>query len=342
MRVLSTVFAALVAISLLALPAAAQDAEPSAEASAAEAEATAVEATAAEAADAESADAAAEADVDVSGLPRLGEPAEWAIGFQDPATPIMDQIENFSVFIHVIIIPIGIVVFALLAWIVYRFRESRNPEPAKFHHNTLLEVVWTAVPAVIVIVTMAISLPLITDQERTPEAELTIVVRGQSWYWDYEYQNDAAAVEAAEAGEGELAFDVEGIQFSSYILTDEEVEAMGGRRLLEVDRRLVLPANTNIRFQITSGGVLHSFAVPAFGIKRDAVPGRFNEAWANIREEGVYYGQCSEICGPGHAYMPITVEVISREDFAEWIEQNRPQSASLNTEELTRQAALEE
>lgn len=235
-----------------------------------------------------------------TGWAAAGVPQPWQLGLQDAATPVMAQMESFHNLLLVIIFAIAALVFVLLAIVIYRFNAKRNPTPRKFSHNTVLEMIWTGVPVIILIVIAIPSFKLLYYQDRTPEADMTLKAIGHQWYWTYEYPDH-----------GNLAFD-------AIILSDEELEE-GQPRLLATDNHVVLPVDTTIRVLVTADDVIHAWAVPSFGVKMDAVPGRLNETWIRIEREGIYYGQCSELCGVGHAYMPITVEAVSEEDFAEWI-----------------------
>jgi len=200
-----------------------------------------------------------------------------------------------------IITGIVIFVFVLLLWVMLRYNSKVNPKPSKTTHNTLIEIVWTVVPIIILIVIAIPSLKLLYYTERSPDGyDMTLKVIGHQWYWEYVYP------------------DHNGITFSAYMKKNEEL-LPGEPRLLETDHRIVLPVDTNIKLQITAADVLHSWAVPAFGVKRDAVPGRLNETWVRITRPGVYYGQCSELCGADHSFMPIAVEAVSKEAFAAWV-----------------------
>lgn len=238
----------------------------------------------------------------------VGAPTPWQLGFQDSASPVKAQLNDFHTLLLVIIIGITLFVLALLVYVVVRFNAKRNPTPSKTSHNTLLEVLWTAVPVLVLIVIAVPSFKVLYFMDRAENAEMTLKVTGRQWYWDYEYPDHDA------------------IAFSSYMIPDEEIKP-GQKRLLEVDNRVVLPVGTNIRVLITGGDVIHSWAMPAFGVKTDAIPGRVNETWVRIDKEGVYYGQCSEICGTGHAFMPIAVEAVSKERFAQWVGE---QKAAMN------------
>ena len=225
--------------------------------------------------------------------------AGWDMGLPAGATPVKTQLDSFHTLLLSVIIGVVIFVTALLLFVMARYNAKANPTPSRNTHNTLLEVLWTAVPVIILIVIAVPSFRLLYFLEVTPEAEMTIKATGRQWYWDYEYPDHG------------------GLAFSAYMIPDEEIKP-GQKRLLETDNRVVLPVNTNIRVLVTAGDVIHSWAVPAFGVKKDAVPGRINETWLRAEKEGVFYGQCSEICGTNHGFMPIAVEIVSKEKFAEW------------------------
>jgi cytochrome c oxidase subunit II len=227
------------------------------------------------------------------------QPTPWQLGFQAPATPIMDRMESFHNLLMWIITLISIFVLALLAWVCVRFRASRSPTPSRRTHNTILEIAWTAVPVLILVVIAIPSFKLLYYQDVTPDAELTIKAVGHQWYWSYEYPDN-----------GNFAFD-------AYMVADGDLQP-GQPRLLTTDTRVVLPVDTTVRVLVTATDVLHSWAVPAFGVKMDAVPGRINETWVRIEEPGTYYGQCSELCGTNHAFMPIMVEAVSKDEFEAW------------------------
>ena len=231
-----------------------------------------------------------------------GQPENWQLGLQDAATPVMEQLNSFHNLLMVIITLITLFVLGLLAFVILRFRESKNPEPSRTSHNTMIEIVWTLAPVLILGVIAWFSFPLLYYMNAEEETELTLIARGYQWYWGYEYPDQQID------------------EFTSFMIPDEEIdEAAGQVRLLSVDNPIVLPVDTNIEILISAGDVLHAFAVPAFGIKTDAVPGRMNRTWVRIDEEGTYYGQCSELCGTGHAFMPIEVRAVSREAFDEWV-----------------------
>jgi cytochrome c oxidase subunit 2 len=200
-------------------------------------------------------------------------------------------------------------VFGLMAWIVIRYNKKRNPTPSKTTHNTLLEVVWTVVPVIILLVIVVPSFRLLYYTDRVEEADMTLKAIGHQWYWSYEYPDH-----------GDFTFD-------ALILEDDELEE-GQPRLLATDTAVVLPVGAKIRLLTTADDVIHSWAVPALGVKMDSVPGRVNETWFQINREGIYYGQCSELCGTLHGFMPIMIEAVSQEDFDAWVVMAQEEYAS--------------
>jgi cytochrome c oxidase subunit 2 len=240
---------------------------------------------------------------------QLGQPTPGGLGLQAGATPVKEQIHDFHTMLLVIISAICIFVLALLLYVIFRFRARANPTPSKTTHNTLIEVIWTAVPVMILVIIAIPSMKLLYAEDVVPEADMTIKAIGKQWYWTYEYPDH-----------GDIVFD-------SFMLPEEEAAAAGKPRLLAADTAVVIPVDTTVRILVTAGDVLHSFAVPAFGIKTDAVPGRLNETWVHVEQEGTYYGQCSELCGTQHAYMPIMVEVVSQAEFEDWVAQQQAATA---------------
>lgn len=236
-----------------------------------------------------------------SGPVSAQQPEPWQLGLQAAASPVKGELDAFHDLLLAVTIGIVLLVTALLAYVVFRFNAKAKPTPTRTSHNTVLEVAWTVLPVIILVVIAVPSFRVLYFMERTPEAEMTLKVIGRQWYWDYEYPDNG------------------GVSFSAMMVADDQLQP-GQPRLLETDRRVVLPVDTVVRIQVTAGDVIHSWAVPAFGIKRDAVPGRLNEAWVRIDREGVYYGQCSELCGVNHAFMPIAIEAVSKEKFASWIQ----------------------
>ncbi len=235
-----------------------------------------------------------------SGAALAAFPVPWQINFQEPASPIMHEIYNFHHLLLIIITAITIFVLGLLLYICVRFRASRNPVPSKTSHNTVIEIIWTAVPVLILVFIAIKSFPLIYKEAEAPDAQMTIKVLGSQWFWTYEYPDHG------------------GFTFDSYMVEDKDLKP-GQIRLLEVDNRIVVPVDTVIRVQMTAADVIHSWAIPALGVKKDAVPGRLNETWFKAEKPGVYYGQCSELCGVKHGFMPIAVEAVSKEQFAAWV-----------------------
>lgn len=236
------------------------------------------------------------------------QPQPWQLNFQEAATPVMEFITWFENYTLWFIVPIVFLVLALLAYVAVRFRASANPAPSRTSHNTVIEVIWTVAPVVILLFIAIPSFNLLTLQYDPPrEPEMTVKATGYQWYWGYEYQPEAE--------------DAETVSFDSYMLREGDRESAGKTdraaypRLLAVDNELVIPVDTVVRLLVTGGDVIHSFAMPAFGLKHDAVPGRVNETWFEATAEGLYYGQCSEICGKDHAFMPIAIRVVSADEF---------------------------
>lgn len=227
-------------------------------------------------------------------------PHAWQIDFQQAASPLMEELHSLHNFLFVIISAIVLFVFLLLVYVVFRFNAKANPVPAKFTHNVMIEVIWTVIPILILAVIAVPSFRALKSAEHPPPADLTIKVVGSQWYWTYSYPDNG------------------NIEFDSNIIQAKDLKP-GQIRLLEVDNRLVVPQGAVIKFLITASDVIHNFAVPALGIKTDAVPGRVNHAWTKIDKKGVYYGQCSELCGVNHGFMPIALEVVSKEEFDEWV-----------------------
>lgn len=229
-------------------------------------------------------------------------PKSWELNFQPSAGELATQIHGFHDLLLWIITAIVIFVMALLLWVIVKYNAKANPVPSKTTHNTMIEVVWTIVPVIILIVIAVPSFKILFYQGQIPEAEITLKVTGYQWYWGYEYT------------------DHDGVAFNAYMIPEDEIDASKGqKRLLETDTEVILPIDTVIRAQITAADVIHAWTIPAFGAKKDAVPGRLNEIWFKIDKPGVYYGQCSEICGKNHAYMPIKVRAVEKEQYATWI-----------------------
>jgi len=223
----------------------------------------------------------------------------------------MERIVDFNLMVTIIIVIITAFVFGLMAWIVIRYNKKRNPVPSKTTHNTLLEVVWTVVPVIILLIIAVPSFRLLYYTDRVEEADMTLKAIGHQWYWSYEYPDH-----------GDFTFD-------AIMLEEDELEE-GQPRLLATDEAVVLPVGAKIRLLTTADDVIHSWAIPAFGVKMDSVPGRVNETWFQINREGTYYGQCSELCGTLHGFMPIMIEAVSQEEFDAWVEFAREEFASAN------------
>lgn len=241
-----------------------------------------------------------------------GIPVPGQMGLQEAATPVMEEIVWFDNFLLYLITGIALFVTALLLIVMIRFNAKANPVPSKTTHNTLLEVVWTIVPVIILVAIAIPSFRLLYQQIELPEADMTVKVVGYQWYWGYEYPD-----------QGDFSYD-------SIMLEDNE-RAPGQPRLLTADTALVVPVNKTVRVIVTAADVIHAFAVPAFGVKIDAVPGRANETWFRATKTGTYYGQCSELCGVRHAFMPIMVKVVTQEEFDAWVEEAKEEYAAIDT-----------
>jgi cytochrome c oxidase subunit 2 len=228
------------------------------------------------------------------------QPKNWQLGFQDSASQGMTEIVSFHNNILLpIIIAITVFVLFLMIYTCIRFRESKNPNPSKTTHNVAVEVLWTLIPCLILIVMAVPSFKLLYKQDTIPKVDVTIKAVGYQWYWGYEYPD-------------------ENIIFESYMIKEDELKE-NQPRLLTVDNEIVVPVNKVVKVLITANDVLHAWALPSFGVKRDAVPGRINETWFKAEKVGTYYGQCSELCGIQHAFMPITVRVVTDEEYAIWL-----------------------
>ena len=245
-----------------------------------------------------------------AGTAGAAEPQPWQMGFQPAASPVMEEIHAFNNLLLWIISAIVVFVLGLLLYVMWRFSEKRNPTPSKTTHNTLIEVVWTVVPVIILVIIAIPSFRLLyfTDRDPENEIEMTIKAIGHQWYWSYEYPDH-----------GNFTFD-------AYMVADEDLEG-DQRRLLATDNAVVLPVDTNIRILVTASTVIHNFAMPSMGLKMDGIPGRINETWVRITREGTFYGQCSELCGTGHSFMPIMIQAVSKDAFAQWVEEAKEEFA---------------
>ncbi|WP_262689535.1 cytochrome c oxidase subunit II [Kordiimonas aestuarii] len=264
---------------------------------------------------------------------RVGAPKDKGLWLQEAASEQAAKIADFNELLLWVILVITAFVFILMFYVMWRYREKANPEPSKTSHNTLIEFIWTVVPIAILVVIGFVSIPLLYYQDVVPETEFAINVTGNQWNWTYAYP------------------DHEGIEFTASVLPDtahiagsqersEAEQALStflghpaklNARLLDTDVRLVVPVDTRVKVQVTASDVIHSWTVPSLGVKLDAVPGRLNETWFEANQIGTYYGQCSELCGKDHAFMPIAVEVVSKEEFAKWLEYAKAEYADAGT-----------
>ena len=239
-----------------------------------------------------------------------GQATPWQLGFQTAATPIMTQITDFHTYVNIIITLIALFVLALMVYVIVRFNEKRNPNPSRTSHHTLLEVAWTVLPIFILVAIAIPSFRLLFAQYDFPKADVSITATGSQWYWSYEYPD-------------------EDIRFDSIMVPEASLKE-GQPRLLTVDNEVVVPVNKNVIVGLKSNDVIHDWAVPSFGVKLDAVPGRLQLTWFRAEREGMYYGQCSELCGRNHAFMPIAVRVVSQDEYDAWVAKNK--SAAVETD----------
>jgi len=234
-------------------------------------------------------------------LPAWAEqPYDWQMGMQPAATPVRDHVDALNTELTVIITLITLFVMALLLYVMVRFNAKRNPVPSRTTHNTLLEIMWTMVPVLILVMIAVPSFKLLYFMGDTPHAQMTVKITGHQWYWSYDYPD-----------QGDVSFD-------SNILSDAQDKQAGDPRLLGVNNPMVVPVGAVVRVLVTSTDVIHSWFVPSFGVQEYAVPGRVNEAWFKIERPGVYYGQCNQICGINHPFMPIEIHAVSADDFTKW------------------------
>ena len=238
-------------------------------------------------------------------VPFRGEPMPEGIALQPPATSLAVEGHWIDHMVNIIIGVITVFVTLLLIWVIVRYNRRANPTPSRFTHNSPLEVAWTILPVFILIFIGSFSVPALFRQQIMPTADVTIKITGNQWYWNYEYVDH-------------------GFQFDSYLLQPDELAAHGyepRHNLLATDTQVVVPVGRNVVLQVTGGDVIHSWAIPAFSVKQDAVPGRLAQAWFNVDEPGIYFGQCSELCGQGHAYMPIVVRAVPEADYIAWLQE---------------------
>ena len=242
------------------------------------------------------------------GLALAARPTPWQMGFQPPASPVMERIDAFHDFLLIVIVLISVFVLVLMIYVFVRFNARANPTPSKTTHNTTIEVLWTVVPVVVLVMIAVPSFKLMYYSDRAVDADMTLKVAGNQFYWTYEYP------------------DHDDLTFDAIMVDDDDLEA-ADLRLLTTDNAVVLPVDTTIRLLLTANDVIHAWAVPAFGVKMDAVPGRLNETWFRIDREGMYYGQCSELCGANHGFMPIMVKAVSKDAFAAWVDKAKEEFA---------------
>jgi cytochrome c oxidase subunit 2 len=242
-------------------------------------------------------------------------PKPWALNWQPAFSPTMQRIHDFHDYVLIVIVLITLFVLGLIVYIGVKFHETKNPVPSKTTHNSLLEVLWTAVPVIILVVIAIPSLKLLYFMDKTDNPEMTLKIIGHQWYWSYEYPDN-----------GKFTFD-------SVMVPSDEIKP-GQHRLLSVDNSVVLPVDTNVRLLMTSADVIHAWAVPPLLHKIDAVPGRINESWFKITAEGTYYGQCSELCGINHGFMPIRIEAVSKDKFKAWVAAAQKKFAKVDGEPI--------
>jgi cytochrome c oxidase subunit 2 len=240
-----------------------------------------------------------------------GAPTAWQLNFQAPASPVAEMIVSLHDLLLFITVAISAFVLVLMAYACIRYRASRHPVPSRRTHNSVLEIAWTAIPVLILVVIAIPSFKLLYFMDRVVDPEMTLKAIGRQWYWSYEYPDH-----------GNFTFDA--YMIAEQDLTEDQL------RLYDVDNPVVLPVDTDIRLLTTASDVIHAWAMPALGVKMDAVPGKINETWVRINEPGIYYGQCSELCGDYHAFMPIKIEAVSKVDFEAWTKQAQEQFARVD------------
>ncbi|MGA7674693.1 MAG: cytochrome c oxidase subunit II [Rhizomicrobium sp.] len=248
-------------------------------------------------------------------------PQNWQIGMQPAVSPVMARIEDFHNLLLYIITAVCLFVLALLIWVMIRYNQRANPVPSKTHHNTMLEVAWTLIPVVILVVIAIPSFRLLYFEAEIPKADVTIKAIGKQWFWTYEYPKDGD------------------FQFDSYMLSDAAAAKAGEPRLLGVDHPIYVPVNKVVEIDTTGADVIHSWSVPAFGVKMDAIPGRINRTWFKATKIGTYYGECSQLCGANHAFMPIEVKVVGLADYEAWLKAAKKKYSANNDPGAVRVAA---
>ena len=246
------------------------------------------------------------------GLEIIGIPIDRGLGFQPAVTELARDLQWLDAMILYIITAIVVFVTALMGYVIIRYNRRANPNPASFTHNSPVEIAWTVIPVLILTVIGVYSLPVLFKQQEIPEADLTIKVTGNQWYWGYEYVDHGFGFDSFMIGDGKVLNDEVEAELAAAGYTRDEF-------LLATDTAVVVPVGQIVVMQLTGADVIHSWTIPAFGVKQDAVPGRLAQLWFKAEKEGVYFGQCSELCGKDHAYMPITVKVVSQEAYGEWL-----------------------
>ncbi|MDW3222573.1 MAG: cytochrome c oxidase subunit II [Paracoccaceae bacterium] len=257
----------------------------------------------------------------------IGSPVDGKMGFQPAVTELATDLQWLDGMILIIITAITLFVTGLILWVAYRYNAKRNATAASFTHHTPIEIAWTVVPIVILVFIGAFSLPILFKQQEIPEADITIKVTGYQWYWDYEYVDDG--FEFSSYMIGAPATGGTNMKTPEVIAQLEEAGYSEQEFLLATDTSVVVPVNKTIVMQVTGGDVIHAWTIPAFGVKQDAVPGRLAELWFKAEQEGIYFGQCSELCGLNHTYMPITVKVVSEEAYAAWLAEAKEEYAGI-------------
>ncbi len=259
--------------------------------------------------------------------PTLGfadQPRPWELNMQDAVTPVAEAMHSFHNLLLPIIIGISLLVLVLLLYAMWRFREKANPVPSKTSHNTLVEVLWTVVPIIILVIIAVPSFRLLYFGDKAANADMTLKIVGHQWYWEYIYA------------------DADDLTFEARVAARTPEEAVDGKvRLLSTDNPLMIPVDTTVRVLVTSTDVIHSWLLPAFGVQKYAMPGRLNETWFRAEKTGVYYGQCNQICGLDHGFMPIEVHVVSKEDYATWVQKAKAQAGLTDPTPTTAVAAAE-
>ncbi len=265
--------------------------------------------------------------VDPQGLEIIGKPVDGLMGFQPGVTELATDLQWLDGMILVIITIITLFVTGLMLWVAFRYNQKRNPKPATFTHHTPVEVAWTVVPIVILMAIGAWSLPILFRQQEIPVADVTIKATGNQWYWNHEYVDEGFGFDSYMIGAPALGG--ENMKTPEVIAQLEAAGYSESEWLLATDAAVVVPVNKTVVVQVTGADVIHAWTIPAFGVKQDAVPGRLAELWFKAEKEGVYFGQCSELCGQAHAYMPITVKVVSEEAYAEWLSRAKEEYAGI-------------